>query len=57
MKQRLIAILLTASVLIAGCLGEGESDVFHGDDITPPVPVDDFVLMDENGQYLSLIHI
>ena len=53
MKQRLIAILLTASVLIAGCLGEGGSDVFHGDDITPPVPVEDFVLMDENGQYYS----
>ena len=53
MKQRLIAILLTTSVLLAGCLDEGESDVFYGDDITPSVPVDDFVLMDENGHYYS----
>lgn len=53
MKQRLIAILLTVSVLIAGCMGEEGSDVFYGADITPPVPVDDFVLMDENGQYYS----
>ena len=48
MKQRLIAILLTVGVLIAGCMGEEGSDVFYGADITPPVPVDDFVLMDED---------
>ena len=53
MKQRLIAILLTTSVLLAGCLDEGESDVFYGDDIAPSVPVDDFVLMDGNGHYYS----
>ena len=53
MKQSLIAILLTTSVLLAGCLGEGEADIFHGDDIAPSVPVDDFVLMDENGHYYS----
>ena len=53
MKQSLIEILLTNSVLLAGCLGEGEADIFHGDDIATPVHVDDFVLMDENGHYYS----
>ena len=52
--SRVLAILMTASVVLAGCLGDTESDVFYGEDINPPMPVDDFVLMDENGDYYSL---
>ena len=56
--RRALAVLVTAGVILAGCLGDTESDVFYGDDIDPPVPADDFVLVDENGDYyLSLIHI
>ena len=49
--KRVLAILMTASVVLAGCFGNAESDVFYGEDINPPMPVDDFVLMDENGEY------
>ena len=52
--SRVLAILMTASVVLAGCLGDTESDVFYGEDINPPMPGDDFVLMDENGDYYSL---
>jgi len=52
--RRILAILMVASVVLAGCLGDADSDVFYGEDINPPMPVDDFVLMDENGEYYSL---
>ena len=52
--MRALAILMVASVVLAGCLGDADSDVFYGEDINPPMPVDDFVLMDENGEYYSL---
>ena len=52
--RRALAILMVASVVLAGCLGDADSDVFYGEDINPPMPVDDFVLMDENGEYYSL---
>ncbi len=44
--RRALAVLVTAGVILAGCLGDTESDVFYGDDIDPPVPADDFVLVD-----------
>ena len=52
--SRVLAILMTASVVLAGCIGDADSDVFYGEDIDPSVPVEDFVLMDENGDYYSL---
>ena len=44
--RRALAILMVASVVLAGCIGDAESDVFYGEDIDPSVPVEDFVLMD-----------
>ena len=51
--KRVLAVLVTAGVILAGCLGDAESDVFYGDDINPPVPVEDFILIDENGEEFS----
>ena len=55
--KRALAVLVAASVILAGCLGDAESDVFYGEDINPPVPADDFVLVDENGDYYSLYQL
>ena len=55
--KRALTVLVAASVILAGCLGDAESDVFYGEDINPPVPADDFVLVDENGDYYSLYQL
>jgi protein SCO1/2 len=55
--RRALAVLVTTGVILAGCLGDVESDVFYGDDIYPSVPADDFVLVDENGDYYSLYQL
>jgi protein SCO1/2 len=55
--RRALVVLVTASIILAGCLGDGESDVFYGEDIDPSVPADDFVLVDENGDYYSLYQL
>ena len=54
MREPVRSFILTAIILLAGCLGDGETDVFYGDDIVPPIPVQDFILIDENGEYMSL---
>ena len=46
-------MVLTLVTLSAGCLSNEEIDVFYGDDIAPHVPVDEFILVDENGEYMS----
>ena len=56
--NRSLGLILAMSIILAGCMGSVEEDVFYGEDINPPVPVTDFILTDENGDYfLSLIHI
>ena len=55
--RQAMAVLVIASVILAGCLEDAESDVFYGEDIDPPVPVDDFVLVDENGGNYSLYQL
>ena len=47
--SRGITLLVASCLLMAGCLGS-EEDIFYGDDINPPVPVEDFILVDENGE-------
>ena len=49
--NRLLGLILAISIMLAGCMGEVEKDVFYGEDINPPVPVTDFILIDENGDY------
>ena len=45
-----LALLIISS---SGCLS-GEVDEFYGEDISPPISVDDFVLVDENGDTVSM---
>ena len=53
MSRTASALVLTLVILSAGCLSNEEIDVFYGDDIAPHVPVDEFILVDENGEYMS----
>ena len=55
--KRALAVLVAASVILAGCLGDAESDVFYGEDIDPPVPADVFLLVVEYGDYYSLYQL
>jgi len=50
--NRVVTLLVASCLLIAGCLGE-DKDIFYGDDINPPVSVEDFILIDENGEEFS----
>ena len=52
--NRALGLILAISIMLAGCMGGVEEDVFYGEDINPPVPVTDFILTDENGDYFSL---
>ena len=49
-----IALFLVLTLLTPGCMGDSEPDVFYGEDISPPVPVSDFILTDQNGDPISL---
>ena len=53
--SRAIAWMLAFSLLIApGCLSNGEIDEFYGEDINPPIAVNDFVLIDDRGEYVTM---
>ena len=49
-----IALFLVLTLLAPGCMGDSEPDIFYGEDISPPVPVSDFVLTDQNGELFQL---
>ena len=49
-----IALFLVLTLLVPGCIGDSEPDVFYGEDISPPVPVSDFILTDQNGDPFQL---
>lgn len=44
------AVLILA---LPGCIGSEEPDVFYGEDINPPIPVSDFLLVDQDGENFS----
>ena len=46
-------ILVTLGLLTAGCMGQEESP-FYGEEIKPKIPVDDFILLDEDGEPYAL---
>lgn len=54
MKNKIIGIIFSIILITPGCLGTEESDVFYGDDINPPIPAQDFILTDQNGEYYQL---
>ena len=49
-----IALFLVLTLLVPGCMGDSEPDIFYGEDISPPVPVSDFILTDQNGDPFQL---
>ena len=52
--DRMFSIFLSLLIISSsGCLS-GEVDEFYGEDISPPISVDDFVLVDENGDTVSM---
>ena len=47
--------IVAFSLLITpGCLSGEEVDEFYGEDINPPIAVDEFVLIDEKGEYVAM---
>ena len=51
---RMFSIFLSLLIISSsGCLS-AEVDEFYGEDISPPISVDDFVLVDENGDTVSM---
>ena len=54
MNRALAMALLFLFSPLAGCISNGSSDVFYGEDIDPAIPVEEFVLIDENGDYFGM---
>ena len=54
MRGRVGISLVIAMFSLSGCLANGTADVFYGDDIDPPRAVDQFVLIDENGENFAM---
>jgi len=53
--SRSVAWILAFTLLITpGCLSNGEIDEFYGEDINPPIAVNEFVLMDDKGEYVTM---
>ncbi len=53
--SRAIAWVLAFTLLITpGCLSNGEIDEFYGEDINPPIAVNEFVLIDDKGEYVAM---
>ena len=53
--NRKFAWIVAFSLLISpGCLSDGEIDEFYGEDINPPIPVKEFVLIDERGGNVTM---
>ena len=51
--QVISVMLVTVCLLTAGCLAE-EKSPFYGEEIKPAVGVEDFILLDENGEPYAL---
>ena len=53
--NRKFAWIVAFSLLITpGCLSDGEIDEFYGEDINPPIPVKEFVLIDARGGNVTM---
>lgn len=53
--RRVVVVLMTGVMLLAGCLGGNEEAVsFNGHQYNPPIDAPDFTLTDQNGNNISL---
>ena len=49
MMSRFWAYCAVLLIALPGCIGSEEPDIFYGEDINPPIPVSDFLLVDQDG--------
>ncbi len=54
MSRCFIISLMVVLSSFTGCLSEGTDDIFYGEDIDPPIVVDEFVLENEKGEYVAM---
>jgi cytochrome oxidase Cu insertion factor (SCO1/SenC/PrrC family) len=54
MKNKFVIIILSILLVSPGCLSSEDTDIFYGDDINPPIPAEDFILIDGDGEYYQL---
>ena len=53
--SRAIAWILAFTLLMTpGCLSNGEFDEFYGEDINPPITVNEFQLIDDKGEIVTM---
>ena len=53
--SRVIAWILAFTLLMTpGCLSNGEVDEFYGEDINPPITVNEFQLIDDKGEIVTM---
>ena len=53
--SRAIAWILAFTLLMTpGCLSNGEVDEFYGEDINPPITVNEFQLIDDKGEIVTM---
>ena len=53
--SRAIAWILAFTLLLTpGCLSNGEVDEFYGEDINPPITVNEFQLIDDKGEIVTM---
>lgn len=53
--SRAIAWIFTFTLLVTpGCLSNGEVDEFYGEDINPPITVNEFQLIDDKGEIVTM---
>ena len=53
--SRAIAWILAFTLLMTpGCLSNGEVDEFYGEDINPPITVNEFQLIDDKGEIVTI---
>ena len=53
MNRKVAWILAFALLITPGCVSE-EIDEFYGEDINPPIAVEEFVLIDDKGEYVAM---
>ena len=54
MSRCFIISLMVVLSSFTGCPSGGTDDIFYGEDIDPPIAVDEFVLENEKGEYVAM---
>ena len=54
MSRAIAGILAFTLLMTPGCLSNGEVDEFYGEDINPPITVNEFQLIDDKGEIVTM---